>query len=296
MTFSMIIIIALTAFDLVIFSLLAFYIFRNARSKKTYMENQAQLEEQKFKMAEASLKLLEQREELEEQKLKLAEANLKLLESNEIIENERKRSDNLLLNILPKKIAEELKENGSAKPECFENVSVMFSDIVNFTRISETMEPAALIGELNELFTAFDRIARSCGCERIKTIGDAYMCVCGMPEKNDVHAENIINAALQICKYLEKRNTESTVKWQIRIGIHSGKVVGGVVGTEKYIYDVFGDTINTASRMESNSEPMKINVSEETFKLTSEKFSFAERPCKEIKGKGIFRMYFVCPE
>lgn len=293
MTFLLLIIIVLALSNLLLFSMLGIYIMRSLRAKKTYMENQALLEEQKFKMAEASLKLLEQREELEEQKLKLADANIKLLESNEIIEQERQRSEKLLLNILPKKIADELKENGSAKPECFENVTVMFSDIVDFTHISEKMEPAVLINELNELFTAFDRIARAYSCERIKTIGDAYLCVCGMPEKNDLHAENILNTALQILDHLKKRNEKSPFKWQIRIGIHSGKVVGGVVGTEKYIYDVFGDTINTTSRMESNSEPMKINVSSETFALAKDKFRFEERPSREIKGKGTSKMYFV---
>lgn len=293
MTFSILTIIIFALSDILIFSMLVFYIARSIRSKKAYIENQGILEEQKFKMAEASLKLLEQREELEDQKMKLAEANIKLLEYNEIIEQERQRSEKLLLNILPKKIAEELKEKGSAKPECFENVTVMFSDIVDFTSISEKMDPPRLISELNELFTAFDRIARSFGCERIKTIGDAYLCVCGMPEKNDRHAVNIISTALGIREFLRKRNEKSPMKWQIRIGIHSGKVVGGVVGTEKYIYDIFGDTINTASRMESNSEPMKINVSGDTFALAKDQFRFEERPDREVKGKGAVKMYFA---
>ena len=296
MSLSTVLTLGLAASNMLFLTVIILHILKEIRAKKAHQENIILLEEQKFKIAEASLKLLEQREELEEQKLKLAEANIKLLESNEIIEQERQRSEKLLLNILPKKIAEELKENGCAKPECFENVSVMFSDIVGFTRISEKMEPSVLIGELNELFTGFDRIVRSCGCERIKTIGDAYMCVCGMPEKNDSHAINIIGAALKIVEYLNKRNKTAPLKWNIRIGIHSGKVVGGVVGTEKYIYDIFGDTINMASRMESNSEPMKINVSETTFNLASESFSFTERPRREIKGKGNAGMYFVQTE
>ncbi|OGV35392.1 MAG: hypothetical protein A2020_06575 [Lentisphaerae bacterium GWF2_45_14] len=293
MTFPTAMITALAISYIIISAMLVFYVLRGLRGKKANQKNMELLEEQKFKMAEASLKLLEQREELEDQKLKLAEANIQLMESNEIIEKERQISEKLLLNILPHKVADELKKNGCAKPESFENVSVMFSDIVNFTRISENMHPEALIGELNEIFTAFDRIVKSCGCERIKTIGDAYMCVSGMPEKNDSHAVNIINAAVKIMKYLKERNTNSTIKWEIRAGIHSGRVVGGVVGIEKYIYDVFGDTINTASRIESSSEPMKINISEETFKLASGHFNLTARPPLELKGKGLVKMYFV---
>jgi class 3 adenylate cyclase len=130
-------------------------------------------------------------------------------------------------------------------------------------------------------------------CERIKTIGDAYLAVCGLPGENKDHARNILNAALEIREYLEQRNKEASIKWRVRIGIHSGKVVGGVVGVRKYIYDVFGDTINTTSRMESNSEPMQINVSDTTYKLVEGSYEFTSREVTEIKGKGKMRMYFL---
>lgn len=212
---------------------------------------------------------------------------------NEIIAIEKEKSEKLLLNILPESVAKDLKENGQTLPKTFENVTVFFSDIVTFTDISSKLDPNIVIGELNELFTAFDDIIEKNNCERIKTIGDAYLAVCGMPEENPNHAENMISAAIEIIQFLSKRNEENSLKWQVRIGIHSGKVVGGVVGVKKYIYDVFGDTINTCSRMETNSLPMKINVSEETFCLAKNKFKFTERNLQEVKGKGLVKMYFV---
>ena len=142
-------------------------------------------------------------------------------------------------------------------------------------------------------FTAFDNIMEKNQCERIKTIGDAYLAVCGLPVPNEMNAINIINSAIEIIEYLKYRNNKSEIEWKIRIGIHSGKVVGGIVGVKKYIYDVFGDTINTASRMETNSEPMRINVSETTYLLTKEKHKFIERGSLTVKGKGTMKMYFL---
>lgn len=212
---------------------------------------------------------------------------------NKIISDEKTRSEELLLNILPSKVVKELKEKGNSAPENFEDVTVFFSDITGFTSISATLHPAELISELNEIFTAFDDIMTNNACERIKTIGDAYLAVCGMPASNPDHAVNIVKSAVEIKNYLEKRNLIAKNKWEVRIGIHSGRVVGGIVGVKKYIYDVFGDTINTASRMESNSEPMRINISENTYQLIKNSFSCKERPATEVKGKGMMKMYFV---
>ena len=250
-------------------------------------------EEQKFRMAEANLKLLEHQEELKRQKLEMAEANLQLLELKEQVEQEKERSDRLLLNILPERVATDLKEKGSSIPECFDNVTVFFSDIVNFTRLTGTIDPAEVICELSDLFTGFDKIFKRNHCERIKTIGDAYLGVSGMPEPDEKHASNILKAAFEAMAFLEKRNATHPMKWQMRMGVHSGRVVGGIVGIEKYIYDVFGDTINTAARMEHYSEPMKINVSSETYLLARDHFNFKERGSVEVKGKGMITMYFL---
>ncbi len=210
-----------------------------------------------------------------------------------VIQAEKEKSDELLHNILPSKVASDLKERGRAEPEMFENVTVFFSDIVGFTERSSELEPQILISELNDIFTGFDNIIEKNFGERIKTIGDAYLAVCGLPESNPNHADNIVSAALEIVDYLKKRNENSNHKWDIRIGVHSGQVVGGVVGVKKYIYDVFGDTINTASRMEVNSAPMRVNISQTTFELVKFRFNFEDRGDVETKGKGRIKMYFV---
>ena len=158
--------------------------------------------------------------------------------SAKIIEAEKKKSDELLLNILPSGVASDLKEKGRSEPQMFENVTVFFSDIIGFTERCSELEPHVIISELNDIFTGFDNIIEMNHGERIKTIGDAYLAVCGLPESNSRHADNIVNAALEILDYLRERNINSKYKWEIRIGVHSGQVVGGVVGVKKYIYDV----------------------------------------------------------
>jgi len=225
--------------------------------------------------------------------LSLSESHQKIKAQIAEIAAERDKTEKLLLNTLPKKIVSDLKEFGKTEPELFQNVSVFFSDIVGFTDISSRLETKVLISELNEIFTEFDNIMEKNFCERIKTIGDAYLAVCGMPIPNANHAENIINSAIQIIEFLKLRNKTEKYKWEIRVGIHSGNVIGGVVGIKKYIYDVFGTTINTASRMETNSEPMRINLSELTRKLVSGKFRFEERKPIEVKGIGLMKMYFL---
>lgn len=219
--------------------------------------------------------------------------NHALQEANDAIQCEKDKADRLLLNVLPRRVAEELKQTGKSIPQLFENVTVLFSDMVGFTTVSAGLPPQLLIAELNAMFTLFDDLARANGCERIKTIGDAYLAVCGMPEADENHARKILQTAAQMIGALEQRNATAPIQWRIRVGVHSGPVVGAVVGVSKYIYDVFGDTVNTASRMESHSEPMRINVSEATRACAGELFRFAERPTLEVKGKGRMRMYFL---
>ena len=212
---------------------------------------------------------------------------------NLIIAQEKAKSDNLLMNIFPLRIANDLKETGTTEPELFKDVTVYFSDIVGFTVASAQLTPKKLIDELNEIFTAFDEIIEEYGCERIKTIGDAYLAVGGMNRSNTSPAINIVRAALAHLEYLKKRNESSNIKWQIRVGIHTGDVIGGVVGIKKYIYDVFGDTINLAARMEQYSDALKINISEDTYEYIKQNFRCIERDGIVVKGKGVMKMYFV---
>lgn len=252
-----------------------------------------ELKRQHGRMVEANLRMLEQHEIIRDQREKLTEANLKLLERTEELAAARERAWKLLLNILPEKVATDLELRGKTRARGFNNVTVLFSDIVDFTRKSGRIAPRTLIGELNQIFTAFDEIAEKNGCERIKTIGDAYLCVCGMPVPDKDHAVKMVRMAKGMVAYLRARNRTSRHKWEIRVGIHTGRVVGAVVGVRKYIYDVFGDTVNLASRMEHHSESMKVNISEAVAKLVKGKCKLIERPCLQVKGKGKLRMYFV---
>lgn len=234
--------------------------------------------------------------------IELKKAKEELTFLNDMLLIEKGKSDKLLLNILPEKVAHDLKEDGYTTPEKYDNVTVFFSDFINFTDRSSKINPRLLIDELNDIFTSFDEIMEKNSCERIKTIGDAYLSVCGLPKPDDNHVINIIDSAIEIIDYLKQRNASKPngLTWQMRIGIHSGEVVAGVVGRKKFIYDVFGDTVNTASRMETNGESMKINISETTHSLLNEKYIdailpyiFEERPSVQIKGKGNCNMYFL---
>jgi class 3 adenylate cyclase len=213
--------------------------------------------------------------------------------ANRIIAGEREKSELLLLNILPSGIAQDLKEKGKTEPQVFEHVTACFIDIVNFTEKTSVIDPVILIGELNDIFTAFDNIIEKHNSERIKTIGDCYMAVSGLPIPDPMHAKQIVRSCLEMLSYMHHRNSISQFIWEIRVGVHSGEVIAGVVGIKKYIYDVFGDTINTASRMESYSEPMCINISESTSRLVGNQFQISERKTVEVHGKGPLKMYFV---
>lgn len=248
------------------------------------------------KLHRAERKLEDITREDQDQKFAIAEKSLALLELKEKLEEEQAKTQRLLRNILPEKIIEELRDNGFAKPELFENVTVFFSDIVNFTEISAKIDPVDLIGELSDIFGHFDEIFVRNGCERIKTIGDAYMSVSGLPVPDPKHCENIVNAAREALRYLAERNRTGKYRWQMRMGIHSGSVVAGIVGTNKYIYDVFGDTVNTSARMEQNSEKMRINLSADAKKLVEDRFKFEEREAVDVHGKGLMKMYFLAED
>jgi len=209
------------------------------------------------------------------------------------MEAANKKSEELLLNILPPKVIKELKEKGSSTPESFSNVTIMLTDMVDFTEISKTLPPSEVIEELNDIFSNFDRIVNNNNCTRIKTIGDGYMAVCGLPESNKDNVNNILCSCLDIIDYLNKRNSTHKIQWKTRIGVNTGNVIAGIVGKQKYIYDVFGDSVNTASRMEHLSEAMKINITKETYSVAKELFNAEEREPQIVKGKGMMTMYFI---
>lgn len=210
------------------------------------------------------------------------------LRTKELAE-EKEITEGLLLNILPQQVADELKASGSTQARMYDNVSVIFTDFVGFTTVAEKLSPVDLVAEIHKNFTAFDAIMEKHGLEKIKTIGDAYLAVSGLPNQLADHAERAILAGLAIAKYVR----ESDSLFQIRIGIHSGHVVAGVVGVKKYAYDIWGDTVNTAARLEQSSEPGKVNISSVTYELVKLDFDFEERGKIAAKNKGDIAMYFV---
>ncbi len=229
--------------------------------------------------------------------LQTRKKNKLLGKSKEEIKLERDRSDALLLNVLPESTANELKQNGRATPRMFESATVFFSDFQSFSALSKDYDPEELIGELELFFSGIDEIIAKYGIEKIKTIGDAYMCASGLPTPNADHAESMIKAALEIIAFTQNVHQQQIARgkkpWHLRIGINSGPVVAGVVGTHKFIYDVWGDTVNLASRLESTSEADRINISQNTFDLVKDVVNTTYRGEIEIKNMGIVPMYFV---
>jgi class 3 adenylate cyclase len=213
------------------------------------------------------------------------------------LEQEKKKSDDLLLNILPKETADELKETGTSEAKQFDSVTVLFTDFKGFTQMSETLSPQDLVRDLHECFSAFDHICEKHGMEKIKTIGDAYMAAGGLPTVNTTHAVDAITAALEMRDFVAQGKVRKQAAglpfFEIRIGVHTGPVVAGIVGIKKFQYDIWGDTVNTASRMESSGEVGKVNISESTYHLVKNEFDCEFRGEVEAKGKGKMGMYFV---
>ncbi len=216
--------------------------------------------------------------------------------TKQIIEDEKSRSDTLLLNILPEETAEELKQNGKVQAKKFESVTVLFTDFKEFTRHSESLTPEELVESVDYYFSKFDDIMESYGLEKIKTVGDAYMCAGGLPFATKDHAYKMILAAFDIIDFVnasKSMDINHKSRFEIRIGINTGPVVAGVVGTKKFAYDIWGDTVNVASRMESNSEAGKVNISQNTYELVKDLFDCEYRGKIDVKNRGMMKMYFV---
>lgn len=236
----------------------------------------------------------EQNQMLEEQVLV---RTMQLNESKKIAETERQKSDALLLNILPSEIAEELRQTGTSTALNYELATVLFADIKDFTKISTQFSAETMVKELDYIFGAFDKIIENHNIEKIKIIGDAYMCAGGLPISNKTNAFDVVNAALEIQEFMKKMREErarnSKQQYEIRIGINSGPLVAGIIGIKKFTYDIWGDTVNLASRLETNGEVNKINISENTYSLVKDVYDCEYRGKIEVKGKGSTAMYFI---
>jgi class 3 adenylate cyclase/Tfp pilus assembly protein PilF len=222
---------------------------------------------------------------------------LKSLKTNKILDKQKDEIEGLLLNILPREVASELKNNGISKPRFFKEVCVLFSDFKGFTLIADKMSPSELVEELNECFIAFDSIAEKYGLEKIKTIGDSYMCASNLPSDLPDHFYKMIKGGMEMQQFIEGWNAgrliEGKEPWQIRIGVHAGPVVAGVVGKKKYAYDIWGSTVNIASRMESSGTPGKVNISEFTYEKVKDRFECVHRGKISAKNVGDMEMYYV---
>lgn len=258
---------------------------------------------------EAAITNIELYEDIEEANHKLANINQHLEQKvaarvkdiairNKQLNEEKKKSDDLLLNILPQEVASELKEKGKYEPRLYDNLSIMFTDFVNFTQYSSKHTPVELVTELDYCFSTFDQIIDKYGLEKIKTIGDAYFCIGGLADE-DGQIHSMMRAALEIRDFMQDRrqkssmNDEVSASMQIRIGIHIGPAIAGVVGIKKFAFDIWGDAVNVASRIESHGLPGKVNISDAVYQLIKEDFHCQYRDRIELKNKGKTKMYFV---
>ena len=222
---------------------------------------------------------------------------LRKVKTNKILDKQKGEIEGLLLNILPSEVAKELQTTGRALPKHYDKVSVLFSDFKGFTSHAEKMSPQELVEELNACFVAFDNIVGKYNLEKIKTIGDSYMCAGGIPVEKEGHVLNIVKASLEMQEWIKDNNIHKAnnglAPWDLRIGIHVGPIVAGVVGKKKYAYDIWGSTVNIASRMESNGEAGKVNVSASTYELIKDQYHCSHRGKIHAKNVGDIDMYFI---
>lgn len=210
---------------------------------------------------------------------------------NRQLKKEKERAERLLLNIMPESVYEELKTFGVTTPHRYDEASILMLDFVDFTTISVEHDPSTIVTELNDIFTAFDRIAEHQGCERIKTIGDAYVAVAGLPEPANDHAHSIARLALMCVRYLNRRNETHKIQWVCRVGLAPGPVIGSVIGIQKYVYDIFGPGMNLAARLEALAGPMEILLDEDMSKQLRAQFQVEERGKENVRGFGPKRIF-----
>jgi len=220
-----------------------------------------------------------------------------LAEKNKIIEEEKRRSDELLLNILPEEVMHELKAHGKTQARNYSRATVLFADIKEFTKISERLSPDEVVEALDTYFERFDKVIEKYDIEKIKTIGDAYVCAGGVPTKNEDNPNLVVRAALECMEEVNKLRAERMKQgkqtFEFRFGIHTGQLVAGVIGIRKFAYDIWGDTVNMAARMQQEGEVGKINISGDTYELIKNNFACVHRGKHDVKNKGQVDMYFV---
>jgi class 3 adenylate cyclase len=246
-----------------------------------------------LKVQSLQKKLLVRNEELQQTVTALQKTQAALEASEAALQESQEQTERLLLNILPLSIAERLKQDTSAIAEHFDDVTILFADIVGFTPLSTRIKPAELVNLLNEIFSNFDELTEKHGLEKIKTIGDAYMVVGGLPVPKPDHAEAVAQMALDMQGAIAHFQAKYSEQLHIRIGINTGSVVAGVIGTKKFIYDLWGDAVNVASRMESSGVPGKIQVTEATYERLKERYKFEKRGQVDVKGRGDMTTYWL---
>ncbi len=284
--FARLVFMGILGFLALIILFISIFFYKNQQKNKQLQAQKKEIEAQRDDLIEMNEEINQQKEEIESQR--------------DVIQSEKQQSEKLLLNILPYEVAYELKEKGTATPKSYEMVSVLFTDFKGFTMATEHMNPTQVIKELDKCFGAFDEICQKYGLEKIKTIGDAYMCAGGIPIANKTNPIDAVRAGLEIQAFMhqlrEERITQGLPYWELRLGINSGPLVAGVVGTQKFAYDIWGDTVNTAARMESSGEPNKVNISGATYELIKNQFECKYRGKLPAKNKGEVDMYFVLGE
>ncbi|MCA9693036.1 MAG: GAF domain-containing protein [Myxococcales bacterium] len=269
-------------------------IFVHSGRKGAYEEHHADLLRSLAGFIKYAIANARAHELLADQSRRLRSANTEILQQKVIAEEERERSERLLANVLPSAVASELKRRGAATPRSYARVTVLFADFKGFSRIAERLAPEELVRELDRCFLAFDEIIARHGLEKIKTIGDAYMAAGGVPIANDTNPVDAVRAALSMRDFLEDNaGSHGGLRWEARFGLHTGPVIAGVIGKHRFAYDIWGDAVNLASRMESSGAPGKINISGETYALVRDHFHCSYRGEINVKHRGAVEMYWV---